>query len=442
MVLDHIPKDAPPPPDRLDPTAAGPRRRPGHLYGYGWFAARQVLNAKRYLAALAPIQAREFGENGPSAAHIRATNDILKEVTQLLSHDVSAFEADGRELANGRIKAAAFLNAKDRIYARSKEAEKLLAFYRGIFGQRQGRFGTRLGAMDRISLDCYQAFWLGLGKARSVPAPPPLTYIEDGSGPATFRRGVKLTKLGRRPNPFPLVKVPQHRLHNPWTLGAIPHEVAHNLQNDLGLWGILPRRIRAAMQGKLPEPAIRIWMKLHKESYADLAGVLLIGPAYVESLIDVVGKRPAAAAAFNPDGVHPSPIVRVPMNCALLRRMGFRPEADAFERTWKRIYPDSLKASLPDAYRKTLGKGIELMVDACCYHKEAAYGGKALSEVVRYAHREEGLVREAAERLIRGENTGVLPERFLISAAQIAIRKRPDDPAKISRNFYLALRSG
>ncbi len=438
--------DFPPLPDRLTPPVPAARRDPALLYTPKWFATRQVLNAARYLQGLAPLGAKEFdaGTASPSGAHIRAANDLLNELHRSLERDVEAFARSGARLA--RVSHAggfdAFLNLKDRIYTQSKEAERLLAFYRGIFQQRLGRIGNRLVAMDRIALDCYQAVWLGLGQARSIPAPAPFAYAEDGKGPATYRRGVKLTKLGRRPNPFPLVKVPQHRLHNPWTLGAVPHEVAHNLQNDLGMWGVLPKRIRAAMTGKLPEEAIRIWVRLHKESYADFAGTLLIGPAYVESLIDVVGKRPSVAASFNPNGVHPTPLVRVPMNCVLLRRMGFRPEADAFEATWRKIYPDSLIEALPDGYRRTLKQGMAILVEACCYTKEAAYGGRALSEVTRFSHRDVGLVKEAAERLLRGENTGVLPERFLIAAAQTAIRTRRATPRQVARNFYLALGRG
>ena len=404
---------------------------------------RQVLNAARYVDGLAPLTETEFGKaaSAPSRGHINAANTLLTELRAVLKRDVAQFARVGEALTKKARPGGfdSFLTLKDRIYAQSKEAERLLAFYRGIFQQRQGRFDQRLLAMDRIALDCYQAVWLGLGQARSIPAPAPFAYVEDGRGPATYRRGVKLTKLGRRPNPFPLVKIPQHRLHNPWTLGAVPHEVAHNLQNDLGLWEILPKRIRAGMAGQIPEEAIRIWVRLHKESYADFAGTLLIGPAYVTSLIDVVGKRPEAAASFNPDGVHPSPIVRVPMNCALLRRMGFAAEADAFERTWRKIYPDHLLDVLPDAYRKSLKAGMDAMVDICCYTKEAAYGGRALSDVIRFSNRDVGLVKEAAERLLKGENTGVLPERLLIAAAQIAVRTRRATPRQVARNFYLAL---
>lgn len=432
-----------PPPDRLTPVGHGPHRSARLLYTPKWFVIRQVKNAQAYLDGLAPLTSVECGDtaSSPSQAHIKAANGLVQELKRVLETDVNRFAAAGETLAKASRPGgfAPFLQLKDRIYARSNEAEKLLAFYRGIFQQRGGRFGTRLAAMDLIALDCYQAVWLGLGKARSIPAPAPFAYVEDGRGPATYRRGVKLTKLGRRPNPFPLVKVPQHRLHNPWTLGAVPHEVSHNLQNDLGLWDILPKRILAAMKGKLPDEAARIWARLHKETFADLAGTLLIGPAYVTSLIDVVGKRPEAAAAFNPDGVHPAPIVRVPMNCVLLRRMGFVPEAEAFETTWKRLYPESLKSTLPDAYRRTLRQGMEIMTEVCCYTREQAYGGRSLSEVVRFSHRDVALVQEAADRLLRGENTGILPERFLIAAAQVAIRTKTAKPELVSRNFYQAL---
>jgi hypothetical protein len=59
--------------------------------------------------------------------------------------------------------------------------------------------------------------------------------MESGTGPATFRRGVAMRKLLSLPNPFPLVKLPYSRLVTPWTLGAIPHEIGHNLQSDLSL---------------------------------------------------------------------------------------------------------------------------------------------------------------------------------------------------------------
>ncbi|MBE9637267.1 hypothetical protein [Salipiger mangrovisoli] len=419
-------------------TAPGDRR----LYSRARFIDRQVLNARRYLDGLALLEPEEFGTEAvqPTIAHIRAANVLVRDLHAALARDVTEMSRVGAALkADPGAAPAGFLHLKDRVYLQTQEAEKLLAFYRGIFTQRTGPFGGKLRGVDRIARNCYQAVWMGLGRALSVPAPQPFAYLEDGNGPATYRRGVRLSKLGKRPNPFPLVKVPQHRLHNPWTLGAIPHEVAHNLQNDLGLWEDMPKRIAARMRAKLPPEAIAVWTRWHKESFADLAGCLLIGPAYVESLIDVVGRTKSRTAHFNPEGVHPTPLLRVPLNCSLLRRMGFQAEARAFETAWNRIYPPALRRNLPRPFRDTVEAGTTLMVQAICYDPLPQLGNRALAQVVSFGHRDVAFVTEAAHRLARGENTGVLPERHLIAAARLAISRKGADPAAISRNFYATL---
>jgi hypothetical protein len=59
--------------------------------------------------------------------------------------------------------------------------------------------------------------------------------MRTGFSIATFRRLIPLQQLGRQLSPFPLIQLPYHRLVNPLSLGAILHEVSHNLQNELGL---------------------------------------------------------------------------------------------------------------------------------------------------------------------------------------------------------------
>jgi len=49
------------------------------------------------------------------------------------------------------------------------------------------------------------------------------------------------------------------------------------------------------------------------------------------------------------------------------------------------------------------------------------------------------MAEEAAERLARGEDPGIVPERFLIAAARIALQRRHAPPARIARNFFEAL---
>src|SRR5262245_62438931 len=74
-------------------------------------------------------------------------------------------------------------------------------FYFELFGQRQSQFADWLVSCDRIALDCYQHTFLGLGIAKSIPAPPPYSYMRTGFSPATFRRGIPLRRLGKQLNP-------------------------------------------------------------------------------------------------------------------------------------------------------------------------------------------------------------------------------------------------
>src|SRR6185312_11149314 len=139
-------------------------------------------------------------------------------------------------------------------------------------------FADWLLSCDRIALSCYQAAYLGVGEPKPLPAPPPFCYARTGFSPATFRRGIPLSKLGRQINPFPLVQLPYHRLVNPWTLGAVLHEVSHNLQNDLGLARAVPLSIaRRLLREGFGRMSAAVWTRWNRELFADLSGLLLGG---------------------------------------------------------------------------------------------------------------------------------------------------------------------
>jgi len=411
-----------------------------------YFAYRTAVNAGRYVSGLRPFRHGEFGDgqNAPSRAHLEAVNILIEKGRSQLEREERAVAVKARDLVTaGDAGRAALLRFKERSETHARTTEQVWEFYLNLFSQRTGPFAAWLGGLDRIALDCYRAVYLGLGRARSIPSPSPLTYMETGFGPATFRRGVKLSKLGSQSNPFPLVKVPYHRLLNPWSLGAVPHEVAHNLQSDLGLWNVMPKRIGAMFAArKLPIRNAQVWQRWHKETYADLAGVLLIGPAYAGSLMDVVGRSRESTSAWNDEAVHPTPIIRAPLNIRLLERLGFGGDAVAFRRAWDALYPPSAWARVPAWVRARLPEQIDAVIDAICFENFDEYGGRSLAQVVRFEPKHAALVREAADRLQTGTDTGILPERFLIAAARQALSQARTSPAVIHRNFYDALGRG
>ena len=83
----------------------------------------------------------------------------------------------------------------------------------------------------------------------------------------------------------------------------------------------------------MSKDVIDTWSTWHKEVYADLIGILLIGPSYVASIMDVVGRPANSVAQFSKGAVHPTPYLRILINTMLLRLIGFDQEATRYEKT-------------------------------------------------------------------------------------------------------------
>jgi hypothetical protein len=241
-------------------------------------------------------------------------------------------------------------------------------------------------------------------------------------------------------NPFPLVQLPYHRMVNPWTIGAILHEVSHNLQNELELERAIPsaigRRLRAA---GIPDPVCRVWARWNREIFGDMVGLMLTGEAFVSSLIDVIGRSPGQVLAYGPRSVHPTPYLRTFLSCELLARMGFPDRAEDFRRAWRRLYPSTQGTTIPRDLMATASRAIPLVVEAVCYTRFPSLGDKALREVIFFEARHQQMIEEAAVRLAKGVDPGVVPERFLIGAVRTALDHRMATPEVLMRNFYIEL---
>ena len=404
----------------------------------------QALNVIRHAAALRPFCYGEFGTEAasPSDAHINAAN-------QLIEHLRSRLRKMSQEVGKSAAAAIAqpdverlqeLLIRKEKSHDWVQAIEQIWDFYFELFGQRQSRFGNWLLACDRIALDCYQDIYMGLGIAKSIPAPAPFSYMKTGFGPATFRRGIPLTKLSKQINPFPLIQLPYHRLVNPWTLGAILHEVSHNLQTDLNLRKTIPRAIAyRLLKAGMSQSVATTWSRWHSETFADMSGLLLGGPYIVASLMDIAARGPASTLHFHPGAVHPTPYLRVFISTELLRRMGFPKAANHYKRIWQRLYPNPRLGTIPAEFLASFGKAHKLVVDTICFTPYQELGDKTLAEVTGFKPQHQEMIEEAGERLAAGNDPGIIPERFLIPASRWALDRRLAEPRVITQNFYSAL---
>jgi hypothetical protein len=408
-----------------------------------WLSA-QSTNVVRHAAALKPFRRAEFGAGAasPTEGHLRAVNDLIASLRsgllRMTRGVTAAAEEAIRETSTPRLQR--LVRRKERAHTWVQSIERIWDFYFELFGQRQSQFGDWLLSCDRIALDCYQDAYVNLGVARTIPAPPPFSYMRTGFSPATFRRGIPLRRLGQQLNPFPLIQLPYHRMVNPWTLGAVLHEVCHNIQNDLGLQRAIPRAIalRLLRDGQNRMVA-GIWTRWNRETFADLAGLLLGGPAVVGSLLDVIGRSPTTVMAYSSRGPHPTPYLRAFLSTELLRRMGFTEYADQYERMWARLYPDPRAGTLPPALIESSAEAIPAVVDVVCFQPYPTLGNKCLADVLRFGPKEQQMIEEAGRRMAAGVDPGIVPERFLIGAARFALDNRLARPGVITENFYREL---
>jgi hypothetical protein len=411
-----------------------------------WLRA-QAINVTRHAAALRPFKADEFGNGAeaPTAGHIQAVNKLitgLRSGLLKMSEKVSkATTATAQEPITSRLQP--LMRHKARAHQWVRAIEKIWDFYFELFGQRQTRYAKWLLSCDRIGLDCYRASYLGLAVARTIPAPPPFSYMATGFSPATFRRGIPLKRLGKQLNPFPLIQLPYHRLVNPWTLGAVLHEISHNLQNDLGLSRDVPRTLGLKLlRAGANRQVAKTWVRWNREMFADMSGMLLGGPCFIGSLMDILARGPETVVYYSSRGPHPTPYLRMLINTELLRRMGFEAEGKQYEKAWKRIYPDPSAGNIPPAMLKSFKEACPIAVDAMCFQPYRSLGNRSLAKVMNFGNKEQQMIEEASQRLAAGVDPGIIPERFLVGAVRMALDRRLARPEVLTKNFYKALASG
>jgi len=411
-----------------------------------WLRA-QSINVTRHAAALRPFKTGEFGTaaEAPTMGHLQAVNGLISSLRKGLlnmSHRVS--ESVGRTIQEpSATRLQDLMRKKERAHRWVRGIEKIWDFYFEVFGQRQTRYAKWLLSCDRIGLNCYQASYLGLAVARPIPAPAPFSYMATGFSPATFRRGIPLKRLGKQLNPFPLIQLPYHRLVNPWTLGAVVHEVSHNLQNDLGLSRDIPKKVALSLlRAGASREVARVWVRWNREMFADMSGTLLAGPAFTASLMDILARGPETVVYYSRRGPHPTPYLRMLINTELLRRMGFESESKKYRKAWLRIYPSASSGNIPSAVLKSFPEACPIAVDAMCFQPFRSLGNRSLAKVMNFGSKEQQMIEEASRRLAAGIDPGIIPERFLIGAVRMALDRRHARPEILARNFYRALASG
>jgi hypothetical protein len=389
--------------------------------------ARAFLRAKITSVAararrLARIDHRSVGIRpqdlpyAPSRGHFEAANERLDAIDREIVRRLGQLRGNAE-----RAPPRGVLNQIALVEREIDRARRAWGLFFEVFSQRGSAFAPVLAAHDVIAADCYAAAGAAVPGVLHRPRLKPLTYMQHSASPATWRAGIHLSRLLGDAVPFALIRIPWDR-DNPWQ-AVFLHEVAHNLQADLGIWqenraAVLSRLLRTAN-----DPALaQIYTLWHKEIFADLAALLLGGPAAAWGLAIFLAHPVPRAVTFRPGAAHPTGYIRVLILAEMLRRMGFADEAARIGRVWRRLYDVRRFNRLPRHLLATASRLIPHVVDEIAFQTRRNLAQHALADVIPFRHSDEEAIRDASERLAVGRPPPIeLPARHLVSAAGYAL---------------------
>ncbi|KAI9135125.1 hypothetical protein [Acaryochloris sp. CCMEE 5410] len=363
----------------------------------------------------------------PSPNHFKAANQRLAKIDREVMKRLNHVQQTWATAPIPRVLADIALVERELDRAR-----RAFGLFFEIFGQRGSAFAPSLDAYDAIAADCYTAIHQAAPRLFQGSLLKPVTYMEHGYSPATMRRGVVLSRLLGEPNPFPIIRIPWDR-DNPWQ-AVFLHEVAHNLQADLGIWqenrqAVLHRVLRGTT-----DPALtQTYSRWHKEIFADLAALLLGGPAAAWGMAIFLANPSTRTLTYRPGGAHPTAYLRVLILAEMLRRMRFEAESNHLKRVWQGLYQPATSRRLPARLLQTADRLIPKVVDEIAYQTRQNLGQRALADIIPFTTQDQKWIKAGAKTLVTGKVPTHLPPRHLVSASAYALSSGKVAPNKISQ---------
>lgn len=363
----------------------------------------------------------------PSSAHFDAANARLGRIEQEIRRRFGDLTRGFATASTNRVLVDMALVERELDRAR-----RLFGMFYEVFAQRGTSFGPALAAHDSIAFDCYQAIRQHAPRIFSGPLLKPVCYMEHGYSPATMRRGVQLNRLLGESNPFPLIRIPWDREH-PWQ-PVFVHEVAHNLQADLGIWQENRQAVLRRVIGGLRDPFLAsVYGRWHKEIFADLAAILLSGPAAAWGMAEFLAHPGPRTLTYRPNGAHPTAYLRVKLLTEMLRRMGFAREAGQLDQVWSTLYRPARGHRIPAPLLGSAARVIPQVVDEIAYQTRRNLAQRALADIIPFRAEDQEAIREGARQLVAGRADRIdLPPRHLLSAAHYALASGRCSPRALS----------
>jgi hypothetical protein len=212
--------------------------------------------------------------------------------------------------------------------------EETLGFvFRSLSQHVSHELHQKLASIDAIIRDLYLptaklAFQRGLIGKESLSRTP-LALVTDA--PDAFyswrQHAVQAENFGRR-LPISMMAVPRRFVSQPWNITAIAHEVGHYLYADLELgWEISSKISTESITTGVSSQSAGLWARWHETLFADVLGVLKLGPAYVSGMIELLGADPVSVVSFDAASPIPPAYLRWHVMLQTLHLLNFNDQA-------------------------------------------------------------------------------------------------------------------
>lgn len=366
----------------------------------------------------------------PSPAHFRAANQRLTKIDRDIQRRLRHLQTNWQTVSPQQVLIDIALVERE-----VDRARRAFGLFFEVMGQRGTTFAPALAAHDVIAFDCYAAIRQAAPQIFKGAMLKPVCYMEHGFSPATMRRGVTLNRLLGEPNPFPIIRIPWDR-DNPWQ-AVFLHEVSHNLQADLGIWQENRQAVlRRTLQFSSDPGLARIYGRWHKEIFADLAAILLGGPAAAWGMATFLAHPAPRTLTFRPGGAHPTAYLRILILAEMLRRIGFSRDGDRLRRTWQQLYNPQQINRIPARLLLTSDQVIPQVVDEIAFQTRRNLAQRALVDIIPFSTDDQAAIRAGGRALVRGQLPNDLPPRHLVSASSYAL-ETGDIPARQLSNLVI-----
>jgi hypothetical protein len=166
-----------------------------------------------------------------------------------------------------------------------------------------------------------------------------------------------------------------------------------------------------------------VYRRWHKEIFADLAALLLGGPAASWGMMDFLAHPSPKTLTYKPGGAHPTGYLRALILAEMLNRMGFGDDAERVRSVWRGLYRPDRGHRIPERLLGSSKSIIPHVVDEIAFQTRRALAQRALADVIPFTHADQRAILSGARALAAQRVPTDLPPRFLVSGSHYALRR-------------------